>query len=113
MGSFIVDGFASLLMPSEATTGGLSSMWSTAQTKFPFSVFTELVSLPATTLDAVRGGIAGGPPSDCSEYLCGADGAVNQVGHYAPLSALRGMVAFVLLAGFAYGVLRSVGEAVK
>ncbi len=54
MGSFIVDGFASLLMPSPATTGGLSSMWNTAQTKFPFSVFTELVSLPATTLGAVK-----------------------------------------------------------
>ncbi len=36
-----------------------------------------------------------------------------QVGHYAPLSALRGMVTFVLLSAFAYGVLRSVGEAVK
>ena len=54
-----------------------------------------------------------GPPFDCSRVPLRAGWLVPQVGHYVLLSALRGMVTFVLLSAFAYGVLRSVGEAVK
>ena len=113
MGQFVVDGFSALLLPSSGTTDGLSGMWDTAQTKFPFSVVTELVSLPATTIDSVRDGIEDGPPAGCSSYLCGASSAFEAVGEHAPTDVMRNVMAFILVSVFAYGVLRSIGETIK
>lgn len=113
MGSFIVDGFSALLLPSGDTTSGVAEMWDTATTRFPFSVATELVTLPSTVLGSIQSGIAAGPPSDCSTYLCGSTGAISAVSVYAPVSTLRNVCGFILVAMFAYGVLRSIGQAIK